>query len=245
VSDVTILQLYPSELGVAGDRGNVMAVRERLVRAGISVTIVEHTVDAVFPDHADLIVVGNGPVSAMRTVHGDLLAVAGKIRQMLDSGVPLFAYGAGAELLGRNVVLLDGSELTGLHVLPFSAERIADRKVGYVLTETPYGQLVGFEDNASAWHLESDATPLGVLLVGGGNSSGNAEGVISERKIATQIGGPVLPLNPVLTDTIIGFMAEQAGFAYRTNRSSTDLDLYAARARDVIVSHAKHVFSRI
>lgn len=242
---VVILQLYPSELGVAGDRGNVMAVRERLTRAGITVAVVEHSIGDDLPTDVDLIIVGNGPVSALRTVHADLLANGAKLSAMIDSGVPLFAYGSGAELLGTSISLRDGSVLAGLDILPLTAERIDQRKVGYVLTETPFGGVVGFEDNASAWHLGRGAVALGVLLEGGGNSDGNAEGVIDGAKMATQVGGPVLPLNPLLTDALIGFMAEHSGFDYSPPVADNDLDRYAARARDVIVSHSKHVFSRI
>jgi CobQ-like glutamine amidotransferase family enzyme len=245
VSALSILQLYPDELGVAGDRGNVMAVRERLRRAGHEVTVVEHAVGRKLPATADLMIVGNGPLSAMRNVHADLLARADTLRGYVASGVPLFAYGSGAELFGHGITQLDGTVLEGLGILPFSAERIQARKVGYVLTETKFGGLVGFEDNASAWHLDRPADAFGVLLEGGGNSDGNAEGVLAGSLVGTQMGGPVLPLNPLLTDAIIGMMSGNSGFEYAPSPSAADLDRYAERARDVIVSHAKHVFSRI
>ncbi|MCU1414708.1 MAG: hypothetical protein JWN80_2048 [Microbacteriaceae bacterium] len=245
MSALSILQLYPDELGVAGDRGNVMAVRERLQRSGHEVTIVEHVAGNKLPGAADLVVVGNGPLSAMRNVHADLLASADTLRGYVASGVPLFAYGSGAELFGHGITQLDGSVMDGIEILPFSAERIQTRTVGYVLTETKFGGLVGFEDNASAWHLDRPADALGVLLEGGGNSDGNAEGVLFGSLIGTQIGGPVLPLNPLLTDAIIGFMAANSGFDYAPSAELLDLDRYAEQARDVIVSHAKHVFSRI
>ncbi len=244
MSAVSVLQLYPDELGVAGDRGNVMAVRERLERAGVAVTVVEHTIGSALPERVDLVIVGNGPLSAMRNVYDDLLAIAPALRALVDAGVPLFAYGSGAELLSHGIALLDGSVLDGLGILPFRAERIVERKVGYVLTETPFGGLVGFEDNASAWHLDPGATALGTLLEGGGNSDGGSEGVIEGSSIGTQIGGPVLPLNPLLTDALIGFMAGHSGFDYAAAPHG-DLVRTAARARDVIVANAKHVFSRL
>lgn len=245
MSAVTIVQLYPDELGVAGDRGNVMAVRERLVRSGIAVTVTEHRVGMTLPNAADLIIVGNGPVSAMRNMHGDLLANGPAIRELVESGIPLFAYGSGAELLGHEVTLRDGTSLEGVGVLPFTAERTDQRKVGYVLTETRFGSVVGFEDNASVWHLDRAATALGAIIEGGGNGEGNAEGVISGVMIGTQVGGPVLPLNPLLTEALIGFMAERSAFDYAASPADADLDRYAERAREVITAHAKHVFSRI
>ncbi|MES2171841.1 MAG: hypothetical protein V4479_14160, partial [Actinomycetota bacterium] len=148
MSALGILQLYPDELGVAGDRGNVMAVSERLLRSGHEVAVIEHVAGQKLPAAVDLVIVGNGPLSAMRNVHSDLLASAETLRGYFESGVPLFAYGSGAELFGHGITQLDGTVLEGIGILPFSAERIQTRKVGYVLTETRFGGLVGFEDNA-------------------------------------------------------------------------------------------------
>lgn len=248
MTHLTLLQLYPDELGVAGDRGNVMAIRLRLEHAGHVVTVVTHPVGAEFPAEVDLVVVGNGPLSALRKVYDDLLRIADRLRSLRSRGVPFFAYGSGAELLGHSIVLLDGSTLDGLGLLPFRAVRVSERTVGYVVINTPFGQVVGFEDNASLWILDAAAKPLGMLEAGGGNGSGNAEGVLDGSTIATQVGGPVLPLNPVLTDAIIGFMAGRGGFEAATagdSDSNADLERYAARAREVIVDNVKHVFSRI
>ncbi len=96
MTSVTIVQLYPDELGVAGDRGNVLALRERLTRAGVAVTVLEHNVGDTLPSAADLVVVGNGPLSAMRNVYDDLLANAAALTEWVTAGVPLFAYGSGA-----------------------------------------------------------------------------------------------------------------------------------------------------
>lgn len=245
MSDLTIVQLYPDELGVAGDRGNVMALTTRLTHAGHAVTVVAHEVGSELPADVDLVVVGNGPLSAMRNIHSDLLANGDRLRALRASGVPFFAYGSGAELLGHALTLLDGSCLEGLAILPFSATRIATRSVGYVIVDSPFGQVVGFEDNASRWRLDSGAKPLGILEAGSGNGEGSVEGVLDNGAIGTQVGGPVLPLNPLLTDAIIASIGERRGFTVAPSPQDDSLERYATRAREVIVSHAKHVFSRI
>jgi CobQ-like glutamine amidotransferase family enzyme len=242
---VTMVQLYPEELGVAGDRGNVMAIRERLARAGGSVSIVEHRVGGVLPSDADLVLIGNGPLSAIRNIYDDLQAIAPELRALAGNGVPIFAYGAGAELLGRDVTLLDGTVIAGLGVFPFRTRRVTERKVGYVIVDTPLGQVVGFEDNASLWQLDSDAAAFGTLVAGGGNGDGTHEGVVLGSSIATQVGGPVLPLNPLLTDALIRSIASRRDFDYAPGTAHADLDRYATRAREVISANAKHVFSRI
>jgi CobQ-like glutamine amidotransferase family enzyme len=245
MSELTIVQLYPDELGVAGDRGNVMALTTRLGHAGHSVTVVAHEVGSELPTDVDLVVVGNGPLSAMRNIHADLLANGGRLRALRASGVPMFAYGSGAELLGHALTLLDGTALEGLGILPFRATRVATRSVGYVIIDSPFGQIVGFEDNASRWTLDSAARPLGILEAGTGNGEGSVEGVRDGSAIGTQVGGPVLPLNPLLTDAIIASMGERRGFAVGPSAQDAQLDRYATRARAVVISHAKHVFSRI
>lgn len=242
---VTILQLYPDELGVAGDRGNAMALSVRMRRAGIAVSLVEHRVGDALPSEPDVVLVGNGPISAIRNISADLSANAAALREFSDAGVPFFAYGAGAELLGEGITLADGSTIDGLGIFPFRAVRTEERKVGYLLVDSSVGQLAGFEDNASVWELDDGATPLGGLLAGGGNGDGKREGVRTGESIATQLGGPVLPLNPALSDSLIRSMAARRGFGYSRNDAHAELDRFAAMAREVIVDNVKHVFSRI
>jgi len=250
MSDLTIVQLYPDELGVAGDRGNVMALTSRLSHGGHSVTVFAHEVGSELPTDVDLVIVGNGPLSAMRNIHSDLLANGDHLRALRAQGVPFFAYGSGAELLGHSITLIDDSSLEGLAILPFRATRIPTRAVGYVIVDSPFGQVVGFEDNASRWSLDTGAKPLGILEAGSGNGEGSIEGVLDTGPdgsvaIGTQVGGPVLPLNPLLSDAIISSIGERRGFTVTPSGLDESLERYAARAREVIISHAKHVFSRI
>ncbi|MCU1583513.1 MAG: putative glutamine amidotransferase [Microbacteriaceae bacterium] len=242
---VTLLQLYPEELGVAGDRGNVLALKSRLEHAGVEVTVVEHRIGDSLPTDVDLVLVGNGPLSAMRNVYDDLFSIGDHLRAYRSIDVPLFAYGSGAELLGHSIALPDGSTLDGLGILPFRAERVTERAVGYISVDTPFGRIVGFEDNASRWILDPEAKPLGILEVGSGNSAGSVEGVLDAGAIGTQLGGPALPLNPLLTDALIGFVAARRGFDYRPSDVNATVDRYATLAREVILANAKHVFSRI
>ncbi|MEO7123662.1 MAG: glutamine amidotransferase [Lacisediminihabitans sp.] len=242
---VTLLQLYPDELGVAGDRGNVMALTTRLQRGGVEVLVVRHSVGDELLTAPDLVVVGSGPISAIRNIYSDLVSHSAALTSMASSGVPFFAYGAGAELLGRSIRLVDGTELAGLGIFPFTTVRIDQHRVGYVLVDSSVGRLAGFEDNASLWQLQPGAVALGTLVAGNGNSDGKYEGVRVGASIATQIGGPVLPLNPALTDALIAVVAERNGFGYAPENVHTPLDHYAAKARDVIIDNVKHVFSRI
>lgn len=245
MTTVNLVQLYPDELGVAGDRGNVMALTARLERAGIEVSVSRHGAGDVLPDAPDLVLVGNGPVSAIRNIYDDFQAHAERLRSFAVDGIPFFAYGAGAELLGEGITLIDGSLIAGIGILPFTAVRTDTRNVGYVLVESTVGQIAGFEDNASVWRLAPGAEAFGALVTGNGNGDGKTEGVKAGDSIGTQVGGPVLPLNPALTDSLIRTVAKRKGFAYEPGAAHAELDRLAAGARGVIVDNVNHVFSRI
>lgn len=243
MTSATIVQLYPDELGVAGDRGNLLALSARLTAAGIEHEVVEYRRGDPFPAGADAVIVGSGPLSAMRNIHADLAANADTLRGWAADGVPVFAYGSGAELLSHGIDLIDGTTMDGIGIFPFRVARVTERKVGYILVTTHWGQLVGFEDNASVWKLDEAAVSLGAVTAGSGNGDGH-EGVVVGASIATQVGGPALPLNPRLGDQIVSAVAARLGID-ADPPAATEIDEYAAKARAVIVANAAHVFSRI
>jgi CobQ-like glutamine amidotransferase family enzyme len=241
---VSLLELYPDELEASGERGNVTALRVRIERAGHKVRVIQHTIGRKLPSDVDIVVIGNGPVSAVRAVHADILANAVALRALADDGVPFFAVGAGAELLGGGITLADGTLLEGIGIFPFTARRGVPRQVGYIVVETAHGTVVGFEDNASEWNLDTGAVPLGVVTSGGGNGNGR-EGVLAGASIATQTKGPVLPLNPSVSDAIIRSALERRDVAYAPSPAHAELDRLAAKSREVIVANVKSVFTTI
>jgi CobQ-like glutamine amidotransferase family enzyme len=230
---VSLLELYPDELEASGERGNITALKTRLERAGHRVVVRQHTVDGKLPSDVDIVVIGNGPVSAVRAVHADILSNAAALRSL-----------AGAELFGGGITLADGTVLEGIGIFPFTAQRGVPRQVGYIVVETAHGTVVGFEDNASRWNLDTGAVPLGVVTSGGGNGNGR-EGVLAGASIATQTKGPVLPLNPSLSDAVIRSALERRDVAYAPSAAHAELDRLAAKSRDVIVANVKSVFTTI
>ena len=249
---ITVVQLYPDELGVNGDSGNAQALVTRARLAGFEATHLTHRRGDTLPDVIDAVVIGGGPVSAMRNVHADLMANAARLTKLAADGVVFFAFGSGAELLGHSIRLQDGSTLEGLGILPFRAVRTGKRAVGYIKTVNEGVTLIGFEDHASRWELDEGATPLGFIEAGQGNqdeqrsrdgsSNHRREGVRSDALIATQIGGPVLPLNPVLTDDLLSLIASRRGHAYAATQAHATLDHYAEKARGVILDNLDYTF---
>ncbi len=60
---INLLQLYPREMNIYGDWGNVLVLKKRLEWRGYRVNLLEHHPSASFPKDVDLIV-WSGAVTA-------------------------------------------------------------------------------------------------------------------------------------------------------------------------------------
>jgi CobQ-like glutamine amidotransferase family enzyme len=237
MTTITIVQLYPDLLGVTGDRGNVAVLQSRLVSAGITARSVMVQLGEQFPDQVDIVVVGNGPLSAMRRVADDLAAKAPTLRAHVEAGGVLFAVGGGAELLSAGVQTLDGDDVPGVGLLPFRVRRTRQRRVGYIVADTEDGQLIGFEDHASTWDLDPGVSAYGRVTAGKGSIGAEGLGGESVRAgtaFATNVQGPALPLNPQLADAVLRAACVRHGIDYAAGESVARADTLAGAARSDI-----------
>lgn len=234
MTTISIVQLYPDLLGVTGDRGNVDVLATRARLAGHASTITTVGLGDPAPDDADVVVVGNGPLSAMRTVRDDLATRGAWLAARRGAGAVVLAVGGGAELLSQGVDLLDGSSMAGLGILPARVARTRERRVGYIVAATPDGRLVGFEDHASVWTLTPGADSrirYGHVVSGGGSLSDGDETIHDDGVYATNVQGPVLPLNPQLADAILTRAFARHGVEYAPLAAHEQVDAHARQAR--------------
>jgi CobQ-like glutamine amidotransferase family enzyme len=225
-----ILHLYPAELGINGDAGNVTALVERARWRGIEAEVVRHQVGGVLPEAADIVHIGSGPLSSQRAVLEDVQRIAPTLRAWRDAGIPILAIAGGWQLLGTELVTADGERLAGAAVFPTRAQLGATRHVGEIVVRTGQGTLAGFENHSAATTLEG-AEPFGTIVSGTGNDGGLTEGVVVAAAIGTHLHGPVLPMNPSLADRMLvtALRGELAPVA-----QTESVDRYAANARRAI-----------
>jgi CobQ-like glutamine amidotransferase family enzyme len=115
--------------------------------------------------------------------------------------------------------------------------RVRDRRVGYVVVDTPGGVIVGFEDHASQWSLTRADAAYGTVREGHGSfAHGEERGefVRHGNAFACNVQGPLLPLNPAFTDVLIETVAERRGFEMAP-ATAGELDEYAEAARTKIL----------
>lgn len=230
MSVLRILHLYPRELGINGDAGNVLALAERARWRGVDTEIVTHGPGASLPAKVDIVHIGSGPLSSQRIVHEDVMRIAAQLRQWRDAGVPILAIAGGWQLLGAELVTPEGETLPGAGVFPTRAVLASKRHVSEVVVRMPDGgTLAGFENHSATTTLNG-GEPLGRIVGGFGNGDGN-EGVLLGSAFGTHLHGPVLPMNPALADRMLAtaLRAELPPVA-----KTEQVDRYAINARRAI-----------
>lgn len=208
---VTILHLYPEELNIYGDMGNVATLVKRLEWRGYRVLVQRAGVGQPAPiAGADIIFGGGGQDRGQVVVGRDLQRHSKALHQALKAGTPMLAICGTYQLFGRGFTTLEGEVIPGIGLFAASTFGSEQRMIGNVIIDSPFGQLVGFENHSGRTLLEAGQQSLGRVVQGYGNDgrSGN-EGAIANNAIGTYLHGPLLPKNPALADHIIKIALER------------------------------------
>lgn len=201
---IRLLHLYPKEMNIYGDWGNVLTLKRRLEWQGYRVELVEHHPGAQFPSDIDLIVGGGGQDSGQTVVEDDLLAIGAPLQALADDYVPMLMVCGLYQLFGRFFKTHEGTQIPGIEI--FKMETIAGPKrlIGNIVTESPFGELVGYENHSGLTLLDDDQPALGRVLKGeGNNGTDKTEGAIYKCVFGTYLHGSLLPKNPQLADALI------------------------------------------
>jgi len=210
MAELRLLALYPEQMNIYADRGNVIFLRQRCTWRGIGFGYTAAGPGAGFdPDAHDLIYIGGGQdrdqlavAEDMRRSKRDAIAAA------LAEGVSLLAVCGGYQLLGSHYQLgeqrIEGLGLANLETVREEGERL----IGNVAIEVDLGAgprvLAGFENHGGRTYLGGGAEPLGRVLHGHGNNGHDGgEGVLRGNLIGTYLHGPLLPKNAWLADELI------------------------------------------
>ena len=207
-SRLTLGHLYPDQLNLYGDRGNILTLRQRCLRRGIDLHVVGLGIgDALAPDEYDMLFIGGGQDKEQAPVAQDLHDTKGiGLWAAIEDDMPVLAVCGGYQLLAHYYRPAKGPDMRGLGV--FDAWTIhkgsqAPRCVGDVAISWNGSTLVGFENHGGRTYLGT-AKPLGKVLKGhGNNSEDQTEGAIYRNAFGTYLHGSLLPKNPHFADFLI------------------------------------------
>jgi lipid II isoglutaminyl synthase (glutamine-hydrolysing) len=210
-SGLRLLALYPEQMNIYADRGNILFLQRRCEWRGIPFEYAAAGPGDEFdPAAHDLIYIGGGQDRDQVLVAEDMLRTKREsIAAAVEDGAAVLAVCGGYQLLGHSYQLGDRS-ITGLGIADLDTVRDpGPRLIGNVSIEVDLGQgpkvLAGFENHGGRTHLGPGAEPLGRVLHGhGNNGSDGREGVKRRNLIGTYLHGPLLPKNAWLADHLIG-----------------------------------------
>jgi lipid II isoglutaminyl synthase (glutamine-hydrolysing) len=227
---LTITHLYPSEMNIYGDLGNILCLKKRLEWRGFEVQVKAVEVGEPYDfAESDLVFGGGGQDSGQLVVSADLMKRGDELRQMAESGVPMLVICGLYQLFGRGFTTLEGQEIPGIDVFRMTTIGGRKRMIGNMVVESPFGQLVGFENHSGETVLEVEQEALGVVKQGFGNDGkSRREGAVSGNAIGTYLHGPVLPKNPTLADHLLGVALRRHG-VNELEPLDDSLELMAAR----------------
>jgi CobQ-like glutamine amidotransferase family enzyme len=205
MKQVTIAHLYPREMNIYGDLGNILCLRRRLEWRGYEVKVRAVEIGEPFDlAEADVVFGGGGQDSGQLVMGADLLKRGQDLRQMAADGVPMLVICGTYQLFGRGFMTMEGQEIPGIDVFRASTVGSRVRMIGNIVVDSPFGRLVGFENHSGQTLLEPEQAPLGKVKKGYGNDpKSRREGAMTINAIGTYMHGPVLPKNPQLADHLI------------------------------------------
>jgi len=205
-----VLALYPEQMNIYADRGNILFLQRRCEWRGIGFEHASAGPGEGFDLAAhDLVYIGGGQDRDQRLVAEDMLrtkrdALAGAV----EDGAVVLAVCGGYQLLGHSYQLGD-ERIPGLALVDFETVREpGPRLIGNVAIEAEFGdgtlEVAGFENHGGRTYLGPAAKPLGRVIRGHGNNGRDGfEGVRDRNLIGTYLHGPLLPKNARLADRLI------------------------------------------
>jgi lipid II isoglutaminyl synthase (glutamine-hydrolysing) len=202
---ITILQLYPEDMNIYGDHGNVLVLKRRLEWYGYQPHIIEYNVGDPFPDEVDIVIGGGGQDSGQEKIHADLLAIGPKLQQLADANVPMLLVCGLYQLFGNYFHTIEDKKLTGIGILDVTTKGTHERLIGNIVTTNDsFGDIVGYENHSGQTFLGENVQPFATVIKGAGNNSQDGhEGARYRNVIGTYLHGSLLPKNPKIADFMI------------------------------------------
>ncbi|MEV8338379.1 glutamine amidotransferase [Leucobacter sp. NPDC077196] len=209
--ELVIVSLYPRDMNIYGDRGNVLSLARRTAAQGFSPQVVEVNPGDPLPETIDMVVGGGGQDSGQGRVALDLAQRAGDMRALAEDGVPMLMICGLYQLFGHRFITHAGDELVGIGVLDVETLGGTERMIGNVVLDTEeFGEVVGYENHSGSTQLGPGSSPLGRVVQGAGNApDAGVEGARTANVLGSYLHGSLLPKNPAISDFLIAEAARR------------------------------------
>ena len=202
--ELSIVHLYPKEMNIYGDTGNRLALQKRAQWRSIEVTTHLIGIGDTLPADVDIVIGGGGQDAGQGIIQDDLQRKAPQLRALAEKGVVMLMICGMYQLFGRSFITHTGEVIKGIGVLPLETHGGDTRMIGNTTYDTPYGEVVGYENHSGVTVLDDTTQAFGTVIRGDGNNGQDGtEGCRVANVLGTYSHGPVLVKNPQLADGLL------------------------------------------
>ena len=220
---LVLAHLYPDNMNLYGDFGNIVTLSKRCQWRNIDLEIINLKIGGnINLKDIDIIFLGGGQDQGQKIISKDLMQRADNIREEVEAGLVALTICGGFQLFGEYFQTAEGEKIPGIKV--FDCYTIAGerRLIGNVVvdlkksatewqSDTSFpsykplrSTLVGFENHSGQTYLSDNCKPLGYIIRGFGNQGdGGFEGGVYKNVFGTYLHGSLLPKNPWFADHLI------------------------------------------
>ncbi len=229
MAELSILHLYPETLKLNGERGNTTALKIRAEQFGLKVRVAQVEVGQDLPaKRPHIVVLGSGTLSATLHAATDLQSKGDQLHRWLVAGTKVLAVGSGFDLISQGLNLANGGFLQGLGLTNTTHSIEPTYLVGEV--ELTNG-IAGFINSNRSISRGSGAFQVGVVQASDSKELiGYIDGYSDGRVLASNVQGPLLPMNPKLADLLLSWVYPKL----TKPTSLRTIDCLASKARKAI-----------
>lgn len=203
---VDIVCLYPQDMNIYGDLGNLKVIETRVRLYGYQPVVHMYNVGDPWPERADLLVGGGGQDHGQISVGEDLEKIAPMLRGLADAGVPILVICGLYQLLGHDFETVEGEKISGIGLLDVHTVGQKVRMIGNLTEHTQeFGDVIGYENHSGQTFLGPGSQAWGRVDADGTGNNGqdHTEGARYKNVIGTYLHGSLLPKNPAVADFLI------------------------------------------
>lgn len=114
---IDVMSLYPKDMNIYGDSGNVLVVLRRLALYGYEPRLHAYNQGDEWPERVDMILGGGGQDTGQKKITGDLFKRAGRLHDLAADGTPMLMICGLFQLFGEYFETSEGERLDGINVL--------------------------------------------------------------------------------------------------------------------------------
>ncbi|MCI1650444.1 type 1 glutamine amidotransferase [Bifidobacterium tibiigranuli] len=245
---IDVMSLYPKDMNIYGDWGNVLTITRRLALYGYEPRLHVYNQGDAWPEHVDMILGGGGQDNGQKKITEDLFLRADELRSLAADGTPMLAICGLYQLFGEYFETIDGTRLDGIGIFGVYTKGRDVRMIGNLVEHAEqFGDVIGYENHSGQTFLREGVQPLGAVDAEGTGNNGedHTEGARVGNVIGTYMHGSLLPKNPAISDFLIRTAVERRYGAFQPQQSEQQradlarIDAAAEQARTVAAARPR------